>query len=615
MKKYLLRLIAVLLSLMIAAFFCPSFAVSVYASDEGSHGGGGHSSGLPDNFITDTGSINWEDEGVWGYILEYICAELGAIYSGDFEQVFKNDLVMKQYMIDHTYVANEGDDENPSYVITFDADLVSQFKQALKEYQEENCGFIVLPTYSIARLSSDEFYNGCIYRNLVNLINEYGMVAYTDNISYSNVSAFGGKSIVYDMSAYLDGSAGFYMSSNSLNSGDAYCRIHMADFLTWVDMGADCYYFDRSSTSIMSGSFSDLCDAGILVQFEDYCNSYFKYTNVQPVVTSLPGNNFLNRQGLFLLTADGSDILVFKDKTAFQNYSIGHRSIFTTGRFYEDTGSLTVPLEDLSTSIDDLNDLLEKFRDSLPSDKSLTEDQLEDQLQKFLDDFFKRMNESGGSGGSGSGSGGGGGSSSWSDGMIGDLFGYLEGIGEMLAEGFSALADELSVVIGQLDFISMEIEDMTQEQVEQKTDSFLSQLTSMFGEVADLVKTKFPFSMPWDIGSFFSVLGGDTVEVRAPDGGIRLVNAYAAVPAAYTDDAAVPAVISQEMSGSGAPVFRLPIVVASAGIDEEIVVDLSSFEYVHLISRGMLTILYCLALVNMTFKIVDLGKGLGFKDD
>ena len=199
--------------------------------------------------------------------------------------------------------------------------------------------------------------------------------------------------------------------------------------------------------------------------------------------------------------------------------------------------------------------------------------------------------------------------------MIGDLFGYLEGIGEMLAEGFSALADELSVVIGQLDFISMEIEDMTQEQVEQKTDSFLSQLTSMFGEVADLVKTKFPFSMPWDIGSFFSVLGGDTVEVRAPDGGIRLVNAYAAVPAAYTDDAAVPAVISQEMSGSGAPVFRLPIVVASAGIDEEIVVDLSSFEYVHLISRGMLTILYCLALVNMTFKIVDLGKGLGFKDD
>ena len=41
MKKYLLRLIAVLLSLMIAAFFCPSFAVSVYASDEDLHGGGG----------------------------------------------------------------------------------------------------------------------------------------------------------------------------------------------------------------------------------------------------------------------------------------------------------------------------------------------------------------------------------------------------------------------------------------------------------------------------------------------------------------------------------------------------------------------------------------------
>ena len=208
--------------------------------------------------------------------------------------------------------------------------------------------------------------------------------------------------------------------------------------------------------------------------------------------------------------------------------------------------------------------------------------------------------------------------------MIGDLFGYLEGIGEMLAEGFSALSEQLSVITDQLDFISMEIGDMTQAQVEEKTDSFLSQLTSMFGEVAALVKTKFPFSMPWDVGNFFSVLGGDTVEVRASDGSVRLVNAYAAVPAVLSDedhgggghsrgDPLLSTV--QEMSDSGAPVFRLPIVVASAGIDEEIVVDLSSFEYVHVISRGMLTVLYCLALMNLTFKVVDLGKGLVVKDD
>ena len=611
MKKYLLRLIAVLLSLMIAAFFCPSFAVSVYASDEGSHGGGGHSSGLPDNFITDTGSINWEDEGVWGYILEYICAELGAIYSGDFEQVFKNDLVMKQYMIDHTYVANEGDDENPSYVITFDADLVSQIKQALKEYQQERYGYTIQPTVSVEEFST-YCTDGLVYRSLVNIIKDSGIAAVEPG-SYSN------DWYVLDLSAYTDGAAGFVYGSTHVSFSDIENGVpfysYLFDFVTWHRIPLDMYWFTsfgRKPTEKPYSSLKELYDLGYCDEDSVDTDTYFKSVFY---FTKGSGSYNPSRESCFwVVTPKGSDVLMFNSLESLKNYSIDKRSIFTTGKFYEDTGSLTVPLEDLSTSIDDLNGLLEKFRDTLPSDKSLTEDQLEDQLQKFLDEFFKRMNESGGSGGSGSGSGDGGGSS-WSDGMIGDLFGYLEGIGEMLAEGFSALADELSVVIEQLDFISMEIEDMTQAQVEEKTDSFLSQLTSMFGEVADLVKTKFPFSMPWDIGNFFSVLGGDTVEVRAPDGGIRLVNAYAAVPAAYTDDAAVPAVISQEMSGSGAPVFRLPIVVASAGIDEEIVVDLSSFEYVHLISRGMLTVLYCLALVNLTFKIVDLGKGLGFKDD
>ena len=542
------------------------------------------------------------EDGFGNHIL-YILSQLGAAADLDFVKVVQNSDVFTEEFINNNVSVND------DLSINYSADFVSQIKQALKEYQEENCGFIVLPTYSIARLSSDEFYNGYIYRNLVNLINEYGMVAFSPDFNYSVSPAFHGHPIVYDVSAYLDGSAGFYIVSNYLDSHTPYVDVHMADFMSWVDIGADCYYFEKTNTSIVSGSFSDLCDAGVLVKFSESFKDDFNITNICPIVPSFPGSSFLNMSGLKLITADGSNILVFKNKTAFQNYSIGHRSVFTSSKFYEDTGALTVPLEDLSKSISDLNGLLEKFRDSLSSDQNLTEDQLEDQLQKFLDDFFKRMQEGGSSGGSGSGS------SSWSDSVIGDLFGYLEGIGEMLAEGFSSLSEGLSVITEQLDFISMEIGDMTQAQVEEKTDSFLSQLTSMFGEVAALVKTKFPFSMPWDVGNFFSVLGGDTVEVRAPDGGVRLVNAYAAVPAVYTDDAAVPAVISQEMSDSGAPVFRLPIVVASAGIDEEIVVDLSSFEYVHLISRGMLTVLYCLALMNLTFKVVDLGKGLVVKDD
>lgn len=609
MKKYLLRSIAVLLSLMIAAFFCPSFAVSVYASDEDLHGGGGSAN---------HGKLTDEEkkERVKGVLdnfekwLLYVSAQIGAIPDGDFVQVYENYIEYEK-SVDAGHYWEENIDVTDDGEIVFSSDLIDSIKQALKEYQEERYGYTIQPTVSVEEFST-YCTDGLVYRSLVNIIKDSGIAAVEPG-SYSN------DWYVLDLSAYTDGAAGFvygstYVSFSDIENGVPFYS-YLFDFVTWHRIPLDMYWFTasgRKPTEKPYSSLKELYDLGYCDEDSVDTDTYFKSVFY---FTKGSGSYNPSRKSCFwVVTPKGSDVLMFNSLESLKNYSIDKRSIFTTGRFYEDTGSLTVPLEDLSTSIDDLNDLLEKFRDTLPSDKSLTEDQLEDQLQKFLDDFFKRMNESGGSGGSGSGSGGGGGSSSWSDGMIGDLFGYLEGIGEMLAEGFSALADELSVVIEQLDFISMEIEDMTQDQVEQKTDSFLSQLTSMFGEVADLVKTKFPFSMPWDIGNFFSVLGGDTVEVRAPDGGIRLVNAYAAVPVVYTDDAAVPAVISQEMSGSGAPVFRLPIVVASAGIDEEIVVDLSSFEYVHLISRGMLTVLYCLALVNLTFKIVDLGKGLGFND-
>ena len=606
MQKRLKQKFSIVLALSILIFSCLFTPFNVYASDEDLHGGGGSSHESESMTL-------WEKWDKWctehglkiADTVVFACSQWGALVGHDFTSWLSNE---ESYMS----MLNEDDisfDEDTQQVI-FSANFVSQIKQALKEYQQERFGYTIQPTVSVEEFST-YCTDGLVYRSLVNIIKDSGIAAVEPG-SYSN------DWYVLDLSAYTDGAAGFvygstYVSFSDIENGVPFYS-YLYDFMTWHRIPLDMYSFTSSGRKPKEKPYSslkELYDLGYCDEDSVDTDTYFKSVFY---FTKGSGSYDPSRKSCFwVVTPKGSDVLMFNSLEALKNYSIDKRSIFTTGKFYEDTGSLTVPLEDLSKSIDDLNGLLEKFRDTLPSDKSLTEDQLEDQLQKFLDDFFKRMNESGGSGGSGSGSGGGGGSS-WSDGMIGDLFGYLEGIGEMLAEGFSALADELSVVIGQLDFISMEIEDMTQEQVEQKTDSFLSQLTSMFGEVADLVKTKFPFSMPWDIGNFFSVLGGDTVEVRAPDGGIRLVNAYAAVPVVYTDDAAVPAVISQEMSGSGAPVFRLPIVVASAGIDEEIVVDLSSFEYVHLISRGMLTVLYCLALVNLTFKIVDLGKGLGFND-
>ena len=270
MKKYLYRSISVLLSLMMVALFCPFFTIHVYAVDDQTHGGGGHDSGLPDNFITDTGSINWDDDGVWGYIFEYLCANLGAIYSGDFEQVFKNDTVMKQYMIDHTYVTNEGDDENPSYVITFDADLIKQIKQALKEYQEERYGYMIQPTVSVEEFST-YCTDGLVYRSLVNIVKDSGIVAVYPGSSYRDF-------YLYDLSPYIDGTAGFvYGGDYHKVSGDHTAfYAYLYDFMSWQRILLDFYSgFYSASKESSFNSLEELKELGYCHENYDAGSSMF----------------------------------------------------------------------------------------------------------------------------------------------------------------------------------------------------------------------------------------------------------------------------------------------------------------------------------------------------
>lgn len=99
-------------------------------------------------------------------------------------------------------------------------------------------------------------------------------------------------------------------------------------------------------------------------------------------------------------------------------------------------------------------------------------------------------------------------------------------------------------------------------------ESVVSSLSSAFSDAAGLLKGKFPFSLPRDI---YFIMGFFKEEPRAP-------------------------------------VFRLPIRIGSAGINEVIEIDMGDFEILSRLSRSILSLLFILGFMKLTPLLLDIGK-------
>ena len=597
--------------LAILVFF--SMPVNVYATGADHGGGGSHHLTDEEKALAKLDFIkNFERD------FQYILCQLGALSTSNYKQLYTNfldglDMKLDDYLDQEVSVDDDGE-------VVLSSDLIASIKQALKEYQKENDGFEIVPTLGIGDLSP-AYTDGILFRTLSNLVNKYGIVGVRSVAGGKNFNVF------FDLSPYLESSAGFYRTSSlgSLYPAGSFGSF-LADFVTWQPVPLDSYYVYGSLDSPLK-SWEDLqALSGDKVTFtEDYMstNNNGVYFCFDP---SASGFYRYYMTWSFVVTPSGSDVLVFNSLEALKNYSINKRIVFTTEKFYEDTGDLTLSVDRMNETLKDMNGLLDQFRDSLPSDENLTEDQLEKLLGAFLDEFFARYEQSGG-GGSGSGgtdTGGGSGSGGTDvSGILGFLESILQALEEgfsgilmYLDEGFSALSAQLADIAAGVGSIDESLEGMTQEQVKEGTDSFLSTVS--------LLQSKFPFSVPWDLYDFLAVLAGRTVEVRGPGGTDVAVCAYAAgvpapvlsAPGSDTGGGGSSGGVSlPAYSADGAPVFRIPFEIASAGIHEEIEIDMAPFGFVHTVCRSMLTVMYCIGLMQMTFKVVDLGRGLLLKDD
>lgn len=205
-------------------------------------------------------------------------------------------------------------------------------------------------------------------------------------------------------------------------------------------------------------------------------------------------------------------------------------------------------------------------------------------------------NTGGGSGGD-SGNTGGGESNTWLQKIYNRLGDILEKIGtvtgvdtlvslvQQIADDVhklkngEAIAPDMSVTNGLLSDIAAslktligvsaagDISDLLADTVGDKISDYIGNVKNAATEMTDALQEVFPFSIPWDLMAIFGLFSAE----------------------------------------SKAPVFDIPIVVPSLGINETFHIDFSDFEYISVICRTMLGISFAVGLMWITIELTKEG--------
>lgn len=584
MKQVFKRIISFSLSICIISmsfFLCP---VSVYATD---HGGGGTSDKEQDGPTHAVGKLDWDemsDSRKWVTIFEYVVAQTNTVVNGDFTTYLESQEDFKEYV----YGKSPDDIVTPSETgLTIPADLVALIKQALIEYSQETNGFYLLPTTDYRTVPAEWFATAPQYRTFKNIVEEKGVIV--ASLQYSSSSSFQFIAPFNDP----DTPIALVCSNGSVNNLKDNPRTIVSAYLYGFD--------DWKVKEYLRQVFPDINTVyhtcAVAEDFQIGSNKDWVKSGLTNFDTSNYGS--YGRDSWIIYSTTGEKMRVFVSASAMKNYSVGTRTVYFGKDFYDYTpADITATWDDINDRISHIDDILSELLDKIGDTDD--EDKIADLLQEILDAI-----KNGGGGGNGDNQGGGnsGTGGSYDDktllsllsGYFGSVLSMLSDLGLMIQEGFDNLSYQLGLIYDEMG-------DMTEEEVSDKTDSLFSQLFSAFSEIGDVLKGKFPFCLPNDLYTMLALLAGDEVSVPSGSGGGGdgggdvMVCAYGA---------------GDEKSESNAPVFEIPFVIGSADIEEKIIIDLSPFEYISKLSRTLMTLYYCACLMQLTFKVIDLGKDLG----
>lgn len=528
---------------------------------------------------------NWDDikDCATDWVM-YMASLAGAIFADrDFAKYVQN----KESWVDYWKEDNVNISEGGTSV-TFSKELMTYIKQCIDEYAKEHEPYHMVETYPLNSIPMSNFANHKnVYDTLVNLLNESpsGVVLFGCSGGTMVSTDLGQRftrlsPVLYDNSPRDIEKVRFYQNENW-------------DILTFRIWSTSLAVDDPAIKTI--SEFAEKAGNNYLQINNSYscpiCTVHktFKIGSPKDYSISASGSQY---DTLFIISKDARRIRVFNTYGDFQNYTLGKRSVYYTNEYYNYVPEdLTTSIDDLQQTVDDLSGVIDKLLGQITD--TTDESEIEDLLKQILDEL--KNNQCGGGGG---GSGGGDVNVdidlSTTNTLLSNILAKVTQIFDRMSETAEGAADTVHAKIQEtLDEILVQIKKLKHwtmadtaanaadavadwldfikgifDDAENGAGSAVSALSSTMGDAANLMKTKFPFCIPWDV---YLIIGFLAEEPQTP-------------------------------------VFRLPIKLERLGIEEYIEIDLKDFEAVSSISRTLFTVLYCYGLLNLTMKVFPVAK-------
>ncbi|MDD6811680.1 MAG: hypothetical protein PUD93_07445 [Lachnospiraceae bacterium] len=493
----------------------------------------------------------------------YMLSQLRCMASGDFVSWLQNKDSWKEYWNQDNVLIDEETGN-----ITFSQDLVSVIKQALISYEESTQG---LSSNDVrAQWNGDTYnYHASFYfegnwgTSRVHKSDDFTLSSNTPKaIVYSAEDIYENGSLVYSFKIY-------HFSYNSF----AEC-----------DFNDNYTYDSKSGTKKSSGVWYTVGGNYYTDTLMTYSANFPIFSNVGDAETYLRGTGAVTN--------------------ALNYVSQNNRTVYYGANFVNtEPQAITVNYEVLEAfDTTKIESLLEDIKNEIGNTDSLTEEEIQHLVDTALEKYFDELKNIIGPGG-GSSSGSSGESSGGTTEIIvntdtGFFSEWFQKILDKLDELKNTLSEKLNDVKLAIDALLIRdtISDVIDE-IDESKDDAINNATDLVGDIiesfgdddieleekgnvlaGDIVKalsgttaklkTKFPFSIPWDM--------------------LYLVELLEAEPEA--------------------PIFNLPIVLPRYGIEEYIVIDMSQYQIFSYICRSMLTIMYCYGLLNLTIKVLNIGK-------
>ncbi|MCX4323795.1 MAG: hypothetical protein OSJ59_12615 [Lachnospiraceae bacterium] len=532
----------------------------------------------------------------------------------------------------HDYIIQDSE----AGTTTISADFVNLVLQAYKEYKEENGEKFD----GIMNPGADGYYH---YDSMTSLKFWKPMDSVNCSVTYTDINT------IYPCAVVV-------YSNVKVSDNNFICRAHLVFYNKVAD---EFYTIYTLSDNVPPGEIPETSDFAQALEGTLYLNKPY-YVEKYLVSGKINSGEFypfksLNMSGGLpkeaYIQVTSSSIPVYHslsalkeglrtgDFSAAYNYGKPSSDVETpsyTGEY--NGGDITV----LTSSLDALRDKIVELEKSNKS--------LEEKLKELLE-WLK----------SGGGSGGGGGGDvtvdidlSTTNGWLSKIYekvsqifdkisGGSAGTGEnILQESLDAvlaklddlnamLKKYLSEITGDLDDIKGQLANMSEQEFEEKSDSFLGEVMDAFSEISEVVKTKFPFSIPNDLRIFLSKIAPAPPEAEAAlylndtssvslysgeHGGGGSSDGEPNPPGGGGASRPGSSFVDVEHGGGGgsrepaemreAPVFRLPIVIERYGIEEYIIIDMAPFDPLSRFSRSFFTIIFMVCLFNLTFKVIGM---------